>query len=324
MTFTDDVRDELAAAPVADRDHAAAELAGLVRCTGALHLRTIDGRMQVVAEVTSRSASVARRAFRLAGAVVGAGGRPGTLATREGTGVRGAARFRWSGDEDPDGVLVGTGLVDADGRPERDRIVPVGWTTSVRRSFVRGVVLGAASFSAPGRPVHVEIRVPNVATGRTVRDLLAAYEIASSHSDTGGGRVVCKSEEAAVDLLQLVGAGRAAQRRRDRQVRAQVRADATRLTNADAANLARSVAAAAPQVAAAQRLVDLLDEEDAPDVPGEVVEVALTRLANPAASMAELGSLLAVPASKATVHRRFAKLGALLAAVDARQDPRED
>jgi cell division protein WhiA len=120
--------------------------------------------------------------------------------------------------------------------------------------------------------------------------------------------VICKSGATIGRLLLAVGAADAAAVWEERRTRRRLRNDANRLANADAANLRRTIDAAAAQVAAVERVVEELGwtalEED-------LRAVALARLANPAASLSELGELVDPPIGKSAVHRRLRRLEAL-------------
>jgi DNA-binding protein WhiA len=84
-----------------------------------------------------------------------------------------------------------------------------------------------------------------------------------------------------------------------------VRGEAVRLTNADEANLRRSVAAAMEQVAMVEAAVAELGWEA---LPSEIAAVARLRLGHPEASLAELGALLDPPRSKGAVLARLRRL----------------
>jgi cell division protein WhiA len=94
------------------------------------------------------------------------------------------------------------------------------------------------------------------------------------------------------------------------RMRRQVGGGATRLANADAANVRRAVEAAGAQVRTIERV---LDEVGWDGLPPELQEVALARLANPAASLAELGELCEPPITKSAVHRRLLRIRGLVA-----------
>ncbi|MFT5223641.1 MAG: DNA-binding protein WhiA, partial [Glaciecola sp.] len=91
-------------------------------------------------------------------------------------------------------------------------------------------------------------------------------------------------------------------------MRHDLRNEANRLANADAANVQRAVAAASSQVAAVEMAVDTIGWGGLPD---DLRTVALARLANPAASLSEVGQLCDPPIGKSAVHRRLKRLSDL-------------
>lgn len=297
--FTEEVRQELASAPVGADRESGAELAALARFGGTLTLR--GGELWLV--IASASGAVARRAFTLV--VHRYGVRP-ELAVRAPGGVRRRNTYEVRVG-DARSLVTDLGLVDRDGHPVRS--VPTDLGPAAAAAYLRGAVMASASFSAPGRPAHLEVATgsPEVAAG-LARLLARHLETAGSVHGDGRDRVVVKSGAAIGDLLVLVGATRAFMRWDERRFRHQLRSEANRLANADAANLTRTIRAASDQVrgveVALERLgFDALDEH--------LREVALARLANPAASLQEIGQLLDPPVGKSTVHRRLARLLAL-------------
>ncbi len=171
-------------------------------------------------------------------------------------------------------------------------------------ALLRGAFIAGGSLSHPDRPVHLEL----APVGATTAPLLVAairqvVDGAAPSHDTTRGRIVLKSGAAVSDLLAAVGATRAFLTFDDRRLRRQLRGEANRLANADAANLARIAGRAGAQVDAIERAVaergwDSFDEDQR--------EVALARLANPSASITELAELLGLPRS--TLHRRLRDL----------------
>jgi DNA-binding protein WhiA len=109
-----------------------------------------------------------------------------------------------------------------------------------------------------------------------------------------------KSGDAVADLLAALGATRAFLTFDDRRLRRQLRGEANRLANADAANLARIARSAGAQVDAIERAVE---REGWEVFDRDLRDVALARLANPSASVSELAELLGVP--RTTLHRRL-------------------
>lgn len=294
MSATTAVREELAALP---DDDVAAELGTALRVAAAL-TRGADGTGTTLA---TPSGAVARRVRRQ---LDRAGGRT-EVAHREGPGI--APRWRVALVPPAAALLHQLGVL-CDGRP-----VP-GLPEPARRApaaAVRGALLVAGSVSAPGQAPHLELRIPTLAVGEQLVLLLAELDIGGARLVPAGGggradRVVVKSRRQLTALLHLTGAAAAAARvERGRQV-AVLRGGATRLANADHANLRRSVAAAGRQVEEVERALGLLGTEALGE---DVAATALARLANPTATLGELAQLLGV--GRATVHRRLARLTAL-------------
>jgi cell division protein WhiA len=305
VTFTDEVKQELARLPLGDEAESRTELAALARFAGALVLA--GGGRGLWLDLETVSGATARRAFALVQRRYGVAPElrvraPGGVQRRRLYGVRlergGAA------------IAGDLGLLDGEGRPLPPAPVP----TSHAGSALRGAFLAGGSISAPDRAPHLEVVAHNAAAAGWLAGL--ARDLTDGHlgvvTDAGGGddrvRVVAKSGATIGDLLAAAGASNAFLRWDERRLRRQLRGAATRLANADAANLRRTVEAASSQVGAVEEVVAAVgwDELDT-DLRG----VAIARLANPQASLAELGQLADPPLSKTAVHRRLRRLEAL-------------
>jgi len=171
-------------------------------------------------------------------------------------------------------------------------------------ALLRGALLVGGSVSAPDRPVHLEL---SGVSSSNAALLLAALGHAlpgcSPLHDAGRQRIVVKSGAVVSDLLATLGATRAFLTYDDRRLRRQLRGEANRMANADAANLARIAHRAGAQVDAVERAVHAHGWDI---FAAELHEVALARLANPSASVSELAELLSVP--RATLHRRLVRV----------------
>lgn len=300
--FTDAVRQELALLPHGSPAEMEAELAALLRVGGSLHLRggrAADERWSL--SLTTTSGAVARRVYALLQERFGV---RAELTVQAPSGVRHRTRYGVSLGATTGPVARRLGLLDATDRP-LDGLAP-GLDGPRATAYVRGAVLAGGSFSRPGRPPHLEIPV----SGQRLAEELAALVgrlVSGAASVTGGDRprVVLKSGERIGVLLTAIGATNAFLRWDEHRLRRQLRSDATRLANADTANLRRTIDAAASQVAAVEQVVaahgwDALDPE--------LRVVALARLANPGATLAELGGLVDPPLSRSAVHRRLRRI----------------
>lgn len=320
------VRQELASdLPTAAGDRLAM-LTGIVRVGGSLQRRGADdgGHLRIV--VTSRSGAVARATFRLLeevgrSAVAGdvASDRPAPrpeLAVHAPGGVRTAPTYEVAVDG-PVATAVArrTGMIDRHGRPGRELPTQAVRTDGQRRALLRGALLVRGSISGAGRAPHLEIPVPTREIAATLAEVIGGLiDHGATVSRSGDAwRVVLKSRAAIGQLLGTVGATDAYLAWEEAGVRRQVRRAANRLANADAANLRRAVDAAAAQVRAVERAVAGVGWEQLDD---DLRQVALARLTNPEASLAELGALCDPPVGKSAVHRRLVRLEAMADEVD--------
>jgi cell division protein WhiA len=308
-SFTDRVRSELARLPVDYERTAGAELAALLRVAGSLHLTGGDGRTELTIEVTTTSGAVARRVFQLL--VARDEPRP-ELAVRAPGGVRRRTTYVvLVGREAAPAVALDLGLFDADGRPTRSIDDVLLRADELATAYVRGAFLGSGSVSTPGRQPHLEIVTHHEETAvqlaATLGRLVEA-PVGTAPTSAGGTRVVVKSSETIAATLATLGATGAFLAWEEQRLRRQLRGDAQRLANADAANVRRAIEAAAAQTAAVERAIAAVGWDGLDD---ELRGVALARLANPSASLVELGELCDPPLGKSAVFRRLQRLEAL-------------
>src|SRR6266542_1092227 len=215
--------------------------------------------------------------------------------------LRFAATLHLAGTVGPRVTLVlatesgGAGILDGSGQLATGVPARLVRGRAAAACYARGAFLGRGSVTAPTRAPHLEIGMPDEHSARDLAALLARLDLpaaagvrAGAHEETW--RVVVKGGEAIGRTLATLGARDAYLSWEDGRIRREVRGEAVRLANADQANLRRSVAAAMAQVAMVETAVAELGWEG---LPADVADVAALRLANPEASLAELGALLA-------------------------------
>jgi cell division protein WhiA len=312
-SFTEAVRQELSRAPIEGDAGPRAELSGIVRLAGSIAVRGGEAPTMRL-EVATTSGAVARRTFALLQhryavrpeLVVRA---PGGVRRRTVYGVHiGAAARR---------VAEDLQVLDAHGRPLD--ALPAGLEGKVGLAYLRGAVLASATVSHPSRAPHLELAVGSDRVAEGLAELIRGI-VGGTVSVAEGSRrrVVLKSGERIGELLAALGATRAFLDWDDRRLRRQLRGEANRLANADGANLRRTIEASSEQVRSVEAAIAAigwggLDE----DLRG----VALARLANPEASLVELGELLDPPVGKSAVHRRLRRLAVLAARAQAGPTP---
>lgn len=297
-SFTERVRQELARVTPGEGD-ARPELAVLLRLAGRFHRVGTASGSRTTLEVASSSGAVVRR---VVGLLAHAGEVRPHLWVREPGGVRTATTYGLVLEDGVDPLAQRLGLVDPAGRPVAG--LP---GAPQPRVAVRGALLTVAALSDPGRAVHVELRVPSRAVGE---DLVAAMQALGTHPhlDPDRDRVVVKSGADVSELLAAAGAPAAADELDERRRRRGLRNEATRMANADAANLRRTIEAAQTQLDTVERAVAAVGWAGLGE---DLRSLALARLVNPTASLAELGELCDPPIGKSAVHRRMRRLAEL-------------
>ena len=300
MAFSDDVRNELAAiAPQRECDRLA-ELSALFHTAGSLHLR---GGGEVAVHLDLASSAAARRAFallrtfRVRSEIRTYRQRSFAAATRYQLHVGGGDRALQ--------VLHEAGVVSARLAPLERPPKRVVARACCRAAYLRGALLGAGSVTPPPAP-HLEVRSGTPAGAAFVAAVARADGIALGVAERPTHAVAyAKALEAIADTLATAGASEAALALGEHAVVGATKARANRLANADHANLVRAGRAAHAQLEAVRRLerAGVLQT-----LPPPLREIADLRLRHPSLSLRELALKCRPPATKATAHRRVAKL----------------
>jgi DNA-binding protein WhiA len=300
VSFSDDVRNELAAvAPRRECDRLA-ELSALFHFAGRLHLR---GRGQVSLHLDVASSAVARRAFSL---LRGFGVRSEIRAyRRHAFGREPRYELHVEGDGRAIQVLNEAGVVSARLAPLDRPPKRILGRSCCRAAYLRGAVLASGSVSAPPSP-HLEIRTESRAGAEALAAAAAAEGVELRVIDRRESALAyAKGIDRIAGALAVAGASDAALALEERAVMGETRSHANRLANADHANLVRASRAAHAQLEAVGRLQR---ERRLADLPPALLEVARLRLEHPSLSLRELALKCRPPTSKATVYRRVRKL----------------
>jgi DNA-binding protein WhiA len=178
-----------------------------------------------------------------------------------------------------------------------------------RGAYLRGALLGGGSLSGPRSP-HLELRTTSLDGAEFLRSVAAASDVTLSVLDRGRhAAAYAKGFDAIEAVLSAAGAGDAVLAFEERSIVAAARGEANRLANADHANLVRTSRAAQEQLEAVRALQATGALERLPD---RLYEVARLRLRHPTLPLRELAAKCDPPSTKASVHRRFKKLGELV------------
>ncbi len=178
-------------------------------------------------------------------------------------------------------------------------------------AFLRGIFLGCGSISAPGAPVHAELTVEDEDLAVDLVRLLGRLDLPFARTSRERNvAVYTKRGETAADLLAVLGAYDARLRWEEHAVFGRVRESANRLANCDEAN-ARRAAEAGRRQADAARLLHA--SERWAQLPAGLRAAAELRLRHPYLSLQELAARARPPLSKSSLNHRFRRLLALAA-----------
>lgn len=296
MSFSDELRDELAAIAPRRRCCRVAELSGLCHASGVWRRR---GAGALSIELDLASPAAARRAFSLLREL----NVRGELRTYRRGAFDRATRYqlevsleRPAAELFEEAGVVSAGLGPLPRPPKR-----VVGRSCCRSAYLRGALLGGASLSGP-RAAQLELRASGRPGAEVLVELAHAGGVELRVAERAGHAIAyARSGEAIADLLALAGAGQAALRLDEHAVVAATRSQANRLANADEANVMRSVEAAQRQLEAIRQL-----ELDA--LPEKLHEIAVLRLRHPALSLSELAHKCRPPITKAAAHHRMGVL----------------
>jgi len=296
MSFSEDLRDELAAIAPRRRCCRLAELSALFHSAGVWHLR---GRGELAVHLDLGSGHAARRAFTLLRGL----GVESQIRTYPRRAFDQATRYQLHVAVDPHAneILREAGVLSARGAPlERPPKRVVG-RSCCRGAYLRGALLGAGSLSGPRSP-HLEVRASSLEGAGLLAEVAAREGVPLRTLERRTHAIAyAKSGEEIADLLAVAGASETALRLDEHAVVAGTRADANRLANADEANVRRTVQAARRQLQAIEQL-------EIETLPRTLREVATLRVRHPALSLAELAAKCRPPITKAAAHHRMAAL----------------
>ena len=171
-----------------------------------------------------------------------------------------------------------------------------------RAAFFRGVFLAGGSVTDPSLRCHLELVTEHRSVSAEAYSLL--LEMGFSPKDTvraGRSMLYFKQSEAIEDFLTTIGAPGAAMGLMGAKIEKDMRNAINRKVNCDSANADKIVSAAQAQLEHIRAVG--LDR-----LPEDLRAVALLRIANPEASLADLAALSDPPVSKSGLSHRMRRL----------------
>lgn len=332
MSFSSDVKSELARVETTKSCCMLAEIAGFLRVSSSIRLAG-GGKLGIVA--TTENAATARHFKKLikgyfksnAGLAVGDSQMPGS---RKG---RNRYYLNISPDEKSMHILRETGMMlirEGDDYFSDGIYQPIIKSKCCRKAYLRGMFLSCGTMSDPNKGYHLEFVLDKEQTANDLRKLIGTFVDLSANMTTRGDKyiVYIKKQEYIRDILSLMGADGAVLDFEEIRIMRSSAAKTRKIMNFEDANGDRSLKAAEEQKgwlrkiaesecgreASIEELTDPSSDfwsEGLRHLPAPLKEVAYIRLYKPDADLRDIGETLSPPIGKPAVSKRFAKLKAI-------------
>lgn len=301
MSFSSDVKNELAQVKDAKSCCQLSELGGLYGTMGSLSLL---GRGRVNAQLSSESMAVCRRAYTLLQSALGLSPQIHYVSSARFGGTRKAVLTL--GPLQSPALLRALRMMGEDGtlRATSPRLSLTRGCCA--RAFLRGVMLGGGTMSSPEQGYHLELACRSqdmqALTAKCMQRVGLPVHLSARRDHI---YLYLKQSEQVVTFLTAIGAHSSVMQIEDLRVRRQVMGAVNRAMNCDSANLQKQMDASSAQVRAIRRL---RDEGVLATLPPSLQAMAMARLDAPEASLEQLGQQLNPPIGKSGANHRMRRL----------------
>ncbi len=181
--------------------------------------------------------------------------------------------------------------------------------TCCRRAYLRGAFICTGSMSDPRKSYHLEFVCNDERQAEQLQEMLKGFALDAKIIQRKKYYVVYLKEGAGiVDLLNIMGAHLSLMDLENLRIEKEVRNSINRQVNCEAANITKTVTAASKQIEDITVLKEKYGFENLPDGLREMAEI---RLEYPESSLKELGGYLSPPVGKSGVNHRLRKLSEL-------------
>lgn len=175
-----------------------------------------------------------------------------------------------------------------------------------RRAYLRGAFLGGGSVNRPEGEYHLELVTGNIDFAKTLVRLLKSFGLVAKMTDRKQDYVVyLKDGDTITSLLRIIGAHNALFAFENVRVVKDMRNQVNRLVNCETANLQKTVNAAVRQ---ADRIKLIAAKIGFDKLPANLREAAELRLAMPEATLQELVDAAGGRVGKSGMNHRLRKL----------------
>lgn len=292
MSFSSDVKAELARQCSKSRHCQLAELAGMLELEGSLESGATSGDARKVLELASDNALLAEKFYNLIEKAFGFDAAHG-LSEEQSREI--LSVLRWSQVADGQAMLEEQ---RADGLLVQ--------RTCCKRAFIRGAFMAAGSISDPNKSYHFEIVCHTMEQAKQLQKLVDSFDADAKIVERKERYVLyLKEGSQIVDMLNVMEAYVALMKLENVRILKEMRNSVNRKVNCETANINKTVNAAVKQMEDIKKIQEVIGFDN---LPAQLEEIAQARLDHPEATLKELGTLLDPPVGKSGVNHRLRKL----------------
>lgn len=301
VSFSSDLKSELAVLPITDMCCACAELSAVVAFSGRLR-KTTDG---YVFSVVTENAKVAKRVYDLIRFVFDITSK--ILISKS---KSSSYNVCIKGDEDILKILKTLDLIPDDSHI--DKILGITLNLELmdkkccKRAFIRGAFIAAGAMINPEKNYHLEFVTHRYRLHTQFSQLVENFGISPKSVVRKSNYVMYfKNSEEIGDILAVMGASNAIMEYQNTRIYKELRNDVNRRMNCDMANLDKTMNAASKQISAIEKL---MRKGAFTNLPDQLRQIAELRMEYNDMSLTEIGKLLTPPIGKSGVNHRLRKI----------------
>lgn len=182
-----------------------------------------------------------------------------------------------------------------------------------KRAFIRGAFLACGSMSNPGKSYHFEIVCRTKNQAQQLKDVINSFGIDARIVIRKKNQVVYVKEGShIVDLLNIMEAHEALMNLENVRIVKEMRNSVNRRVNCETANISKTVTAAVRQIEDIEYIKSRRGLESLPD---HLREAAVLRLEYPDMPLKELGTCFSPPVGKSGVNHRLRRISEIAAEI---------
>jgi cell division protein WhiA len=189
--------------------------------------------------------------------------------------------------------------------PEVGRIKLLG-RPCCRKAFLRGIFLAGGSVSKPVSDYHLELVTDNEDLARLIQKIMHGFSLPAKMTDRKNDYIVYLKEGNAITVfLSVIGAHNSLLQFENIRIVKEMRNNVNRLVNCETANLSKIVQAAVRQIACIKYIDKTCGLQSLSPLLKEAVDL---RLAHPESSVAELAAMASGSIGKSGFNHRLKKI----------------